>query len=65
MVVQLRPDVIDLVRLRAWAAEWDDEGDGACWPASRFVQWIERNLTTDHDTRGDDTRAAGQRRWRG
>jgi len=57
MVVQLRNrDVIDLARLRAWADEWDDEGDGACWPASRFVQWIERNLT-DHDTR-----AAGQRR---
>ncbi len=64
MVVQLRPDVIDLVRLRAWAAEWDDEGDGAHYSASRFVQWIERNLT-DHDTRGDDTREAGQRRWRG
>ena len=39
MVVQLRDrDAIDLARLRAWADEWDDEGDGACWPASRFVQ---------------------------
>ncbi len=56
MVVQLRDrDVIDLARLRAWADEWDHEGDGACWPASRFVQWIERNLT-DHDTRDSDTR---------
>jgi len=54
----------DLARLRAWAVEWDDEGDDAHYSASRFVQWIERNLT-DHDTRSDDTRAAGQRRWRG
>lgn len=65
MVVQLRDrDVIDLARLRAWADEWDHEGDGAHYSASRFVAWIERNLT-DHDTRADDTRAAGQRRWRG
>ena len=26
------------------ADEWDEEGDGACWPASRFVAWVERNL---------------------
>ncbi len=66
MVVQLRDrDVIDVGRLRAWAVEWDDEGDGAHYLASRFVAWVERNLTTDHDTRHDDTRAAGQRRWRG
>ncbi len=65
MTVQLRDrDAIDLARLRAWADEWDDEGDGAHYSASRFVTWIERNLT-NHDTRNDDTRAAGQRRWRG
>ncbi|CAN5256625.1 hypothetical protein BH24CHL10_BH24CHL10_08020 [soil metagenome] len=65
MVVQLRDrDVIDLARLRAWADEWDDEGDGACWPASRCVQWIEVNLA-DHADRDDDTRQAGQRRRRG
>ena len=28
MTVQLRDrDVIDLARLRAWAVEWDDEGE--------------------------------------
>jgi len=49
---------------RLQTRQWDDEADGACYSASRFVTWIERNLT-DHDTRSDDTRAAGQRRWRG
>ena len=35
---------MNLTRLRAWADEWDEEGDGACWAVSRFVAWVERNL---------------------
>ncbi len=61
MVVQLRNrDAIDLARLRAWADEWDHEGDGACWPASRFVQWIESNLADRACDRGDGLRRNGQ-----
>jgi len=65
VVVQLRPAAIDLARLRAWADEWDHEGDGACWPATRFVEWIERNLADRADERGHGVREAGQRRRRG
>jgi hypothetical protein len=64
MAVQLHPDRIDLVRLRLWAEEWDAEGDGACWPAQRFVEWVERNLADRADDRGLGTKEAGQRRRR-
>ncbi len=44
MAIQLRPEAISLACLRSWADEWDHEGDGACWPAGRFVEWVTRNL---------------------
>ncbi len=62
VVVQIRPEAIDLARLRAWADEWDHEGDGACWPAQRFVAWVERNLAARADDRGDGIRQAGAQR---
>jgi hypothetical protein len=64
VVVQLRPEAIDLARLRSWAAEWDHEGDGAHYSAERFVRWVERNLADRATDRGLDTVEAGQRRRR-
>jgi len=63
MVVQLRNrDAIDLARLRAWADEWDDEADGACWPARRFVAWVERNMAGDPARQRKDIEAGQLRR---
>lgn len=60
------PRSIDVRRLRAWAREWDVEGDGACWPATKFVEWCERNLRDRADYRvGNGVRAAAQLRDRG
>lgn len=53
---------IPLAQLRAWAREWDVEGDGACWPAERFVEWVDRNLRDRADSRPSGIRAAAQLR---
>jgi len=61
MAIQLRPEAISLARLRSWADEWDHEGDGACWPASRFVEWVSRNLEAPgNDERAKVLREVGQ-----
>ena len=61
MSIPKRPDADDLVRLRFLAAEFDREADGGCWPASRFVEWVELGLN-DHgsDVRREIVQARGQ-----
>lgn len=38
---------IELSRLRAWAAEFDRDADGAHYSARRFVDWVAMALTID------------------
>ena len=44
VVVQLGPDAINLNCLRAWPTSGMRKATSPCWPASRFVAWVERNL---------------------
>ena len=63
MAIQIvNRDTIGLRALKSWANEFDDAGDGACWPARRFVAWVEQNLAERDDERHGETRRAGQRR---